>query len=135
MKDLFHHGAIKPRPLLHYLESISTRIEIPGGNVSMEISTPCDKNLRESKQHQGILNHLEWEIHKTRCSKMQLIELFKMIHCLIDIRSSDSLTTASSRTENPFHINIYSIPHPLTASRTAFPQDKNSLEHTTSNSS
>ena len=71
-----------------------------------------------------LLNHLEWETHEIRRSKLQLTELFKMLYGLIDVPPSDYLTPVmpAQGQENRICINMGSTLHPLTASRIHFPR-------------
>ena len=61
---------------------------------------------RNTSSVTDMLNHLEWETHEIRRPKLQLTELFKMLHGLIDIPPSDYLTPTSSRTRK-FHSHKY----------------------------
>ena len=53
---------------------------------------------RNTSSVTNMLDHLGWESHETRRSKLQLIVLYKIVHGLIDIPPTDYLTQTCSRT-------------------------------------
>ena len=53
---------------------------------------------RNTSSVNNMLDHLGWESHETRRSKLQLIVLYKIVHGLIDIPPTDYLTQTCSRT-------------------------------------